>query len=809
MELFTNILEITIFSSIMILIVLSIKAIFGNKINAKTVSFLWALVLIRLIMPITFESPVHMDSIIPVKPVEVVEEQSPEAAKAEKGFSANNTYNNNFDYGDAQITPSDTKTDTIANSQTEPTSTIFAQFIDYIKSISIWTVLFAAWAIGAVVTMLTSTLKMIFFCGKAKRCALADNSLKQMLEQHKKTICVQRQVSIIECEYVDMPVTYGLFVPKILLPAGLANSIGHEKMSLIIMHELCHIKRLDVLKNYAWLVAKIIHWFNPLVYLAFKTYIDDVELACDELVLKNISEAGKFVYSQSLLDVIKISNKGRKAPVVLSFCENKSKLRERVETMVKPKTKSRSAGFAAMLLAIIMIMACFTTACQPTPEEPVVYQKTEVYQESEAAAKTEEDAPEDVKTAAPVDFKPIEVPEHISEVYDDYPYLSITYDADVVVPETTAYPVTEVSKRVFSEEDFLSYIDLLTDGNYEMYSEWTLTKDDYLVKMTKAKEYEGTERVIQDNLNYLQERFDEATNAVVNPRITNLSELPSDSWVNLFIKNEANTISRFGFERNGNYFSYTRDEAVIQRPASLTADSQYVKNMDGSFEHYQWQQPCEPDISQEDAYAIALEYKDIFGNDLDLYYAETCSFIKDYVDKTTGWQFTFTRSISNLQTIQETGGYSVDPNHAPSYASPWGEETLTITVDKDGVFSMGWQGASEIGSTVIESAQHMDFDLIQERITNQLNYICASWGENQNKVLQIKITKIQLGISMMSVKDEPDIGEYIPTWYVSYSCKFEGEDEELQQIMFSAIDGSYIEPRITNEKLMQMIDPQG
>ena len=67
MELFTDIFEITIFSSVMILIVLSVKAIFGNKINAKTISFLWALVLIRLIIPITFESPVHMDSIIPVK----------------------------------------------------------------------------------------------------------------------------------------------------------------------------------------------------------------------------------------------------------------------------------------------------------------------------------------------------------------------------------------------------------------------------------------------------------------------------------------------------------------------------------------------------------------------------------------------------------------------------------------------------------------------------------------------------------------------------------------------------------------------
>ena len=170
-------------------------------------------------------------------------------------------------------------------------------------------------------------------------------------------------------------------------------------------------------------------------------------------------------------------------------------------------------------------------------------------------------------------------------------------------------------------------------------------------------------------------------------------------------------------------------------PSSMTDDSRYEKNMDGDYDHFAWKKPGEPDISQEDAYAIALEYMDKLGIDLDLYSAEMCSFIKDFVDKTTGWQFTFMRRISNLRAINDTGGLFMDPKAPPSFGSPWGQEQLTIAVDKNGVFSLGWRGASELGPTVIESAQLEDFDTIQQRITNQLNYLCATWGGKPRKSL--------------------------------------------------------------------------
>ena len=181
------------------------------------------------------------------------------------------------------------------------------------------------------------------------------------------------------------------------------------------------------------------------------------------------------------------------------------------------------------------------------------------------------------------------------------------------------------------------------------------------------------------------------------------------------------------------------------------------------------------------------------------------------MNKSVGWSFTFTRVISNAQTRYDLSGFGIDENAMPSYGAPWDVEECTIGIDKDGLCFLEYKGASTISREIQNSVELEKFDVIVERIANQLSYIYGTVTRGNGIGVDIVISEIELGVGLISVKNETDIGIYIPTWYVDYYIKWSDQEDieknwELNTIIFNAIDGSYIEPRVTNEKLMSMLN---
>jgi hypothetical protein len=110
--------------------------------------------------------------------------------------------------------------------------------------------------------------------------------------------------------------------------------------------------------------------------------------------------------------------------------------------------------FPAIILIPAVLIICVTVSCQPTPSiQPVIGRQEDI-----------------LKSVIATAFEKIHTPEHISKSYD-YEKLNIAFDADITVPETTAYPVTEVTKKAFSDDDILSCIKLLSGRNDEIYSD--------------------------------------------------------------------------------------------------------------------------------------------------------------------------------------------------------------------------------------------------------------------------------------------------------------------------------------------------
>ena len=371
---FNSLLEITIFSSIMIIATMAMKAIFKDKIKQNIVNLLWLLVLIRLILPTTMVSPVHFDMLLPESSsIQNVEHQINQSDN--NNMYENTVSNNNYDISYPEM-KHDIKAEQL--SQTTQTSVSFIdKLISLSKGINYKVYMLIVWTIGIAYILTKSLMINRRFMLQVKRdLKRKEDYLDDIVFELKNELGIKKKIQITQSNSIDIPLVCGFAKPIIVIPTRLYARINSDKLRLIIRHELSHIKRHDVFKNYLWLLAKTVYWFNPIVWIGYNSYLDDIEIACDDMVAKSITREDSFLYSQSLIDVIKLSKENKRIPIYLSFCKDKKTLRKRVENMIKPTKKLRTVSFTALLLAILMIVGCFTTACQPTPEKKVVSSKT-------------------------------------------------------------------------------------------------------------------------------------------------------------------------------------------------------------------------------------------------------------------------------------------------------------------------------------------------------------------------------------------------------------------------------------------------
>ncbi len=169
-------------------------------------------------------------------------------------------------------------------------------------------------------------------------------------------------------DHIGSPFVLGLFRPKIYLPSDLSEG----ERAYIILHEKTHIRRLDHVVKILAFAALCIHWFNPLVWLAFFLSGQDMEMSCDEAVVKKLGGAIRADYSASLL---KLST-GRTviAATPLAFGEGSTK--GRIKNLAKWKKPAVFITVVAVILCAAVIILCATNA-KPTADQTDLPQQTE------------------------------------------------------------------------------------------------------------------------------------------------------------------------------------------------------------------------------------------------------------------------------------------------------------------------------------------------------------------------------------------------------------------------------------------------
>lgn len=158
--------------------------------------------------------------------------------------------------------------------------------------------------------------------------------------------------NIYESEFVDSPFVFGVVKPNIYLPMHMDEGTA----AYVIAHECAHLARRDHWWKVLGYLVLALHWFNPLVWVAYILFCRDIELACDEKVVKGLDGAARADYSQALLSCA--APKRAVAACPLAFGEGN------IKTRVKSALHYKKPAFwvaAAAVLAVVIVAVCFLT----------------------------------------------------------------------------------------------------------------------------------------------------------------------------------------------------------------------------------------------------------------------------------------------------------------------------------------------------------------------------------------------------------------------------------------------------------------
>lgn len=185
------------------------------------------------------------------------------------------------------------------------------------------------------------------------------NLISYVILKKRLTVSVCMFDSIYAADYISAPFVVGILKPKIYLPSNISQS----NLDYVIAHEKHHIKRNDHIIKLISFFALCLHWFNPLVWLSFSLAVRDMEMSCDEAVLKKLETDKRADYSTTLLS-LSVPTK-HFAPSPISFGEGNTKVR--IKNIMK--YKKTTFPIAAAAIVICIATALFLTA-NPSPELP-------------------------------------------------------------------------------------------------------------------------------------------------------------------------------------------------------------------------------------------------------------------------------------------------------------------------------------------------------------------------------------------------------------------------------------------------------
>jgi len=353
-NIFLTIIKMSVTASITAVIVILLRQLVGRKLPRTFSYAAWAIVLIRLLLPISIQSSFSLFNIVesPVAAIdkaigtaELWEGSTPHGTIDYEGKSkANNTdinetdfniYENNHSKDEGSRMNANAEVNTLTDEvrpsvKTAPTS-----------------VMARIWLLVTLVLLGLGIYAYIRTSIKLKTAVLFDDN--GLVEECSKNLNLNRKAETYVADMLDTPVVTGLIRMRIILPASFVQKCDIRDLKHVINHELVHIKRLDYVVKLLAVLALSIHWFNPLIWLSFLLSQKDMEMSCDARVLSASKNDIRSEYAKSLLSIATRQN-ALLVGGMLAFGE--SNIKSRIKGIMKFKKNKTWIGVVSVLLLV-------------------------------------------------------------------------------------------------------------------------------------------------------------------------------------------------------------------------------------------------------------------------------------------------------------------------------------------------------------------------------------------------------------------------------------------------------------------------
>lgn len=331
-------LEMSLSGAVMIIVIVILRALWINRLPKKTFLILWGIVILRLMVPFQISSVFSIYSLLP----EQEQKQQDEAVQKNK---------NETEFYHMAVSENITAdADTVINEERTNRT----------EKLSLWQLI---WLAGVSISC------GYFLIAYRKLYRELNMSLPVVNEQIRQWLAVhqrRRQIKIQQSDRINAPLSYGIRQPVILFPKNTDWSKETE-IAYVLEHEYVHIKRFDSVTKLFVTGVTCIHWFNPMVWVMYLLFNRDLELACDEEVIRRFGSHTRAAYARTLIAMEE--QKCGYMPLCNNFSKNA--IEERIKAIMKMKKTSAAMSLLAAVM-VIGVTVVFASSASEAPEQETV-----------------------------------------------------------------------------------------------------------------------------------------------------------------------------------------------------------------------------------------------------------------------------------------------------------------------------------------------------------------------------------------------------------------------------------------------------
>lgn len=329
-DIFQAVFITSLYASIVGLVVILCKGLLKNKINPKWHYIIWVVLILKLIFPFGPKSAVSLFNTIPAVPQSTAFTQYNEVNSTPVVYREQNDYNQPITHE--------------------------VKAVPLSKSAYIENIVSYIWLLGVLLMFTWLIYINLSLHSKLKKQGIyAPEAVRNILIECKRKMGIKTDIKIVIQDVIGAPALFGVLQPKILLSPEYLN-LSEKEISYILMHELAHYQRKDLLANHLLLILQVIHWFNPIIWYCFQRIRQDMEAAADERVITVLKGGEAKEYGKALLSVLEKYKSSRLAPKLIGMVDDKKNIERRIR-MIKMADFFRDKRRTAVIIGIVCIIA--------------------------------------------------------------------------------------------------------------------------------------------------------------------------------------------------------------------------------------------------------------------------------------------------------------------------------------------------------------------------------------------------------------------------------------------------------------------